>query len=212
MDWELQFEAKIKQRDLGGDPAHDLAHFKRVVATAKALCQKENACSEVVVAAAWLHDFVYVSKNDPRRAQASRLAAAAAIEYLKSISYPHEFLDEIYHAIEAHSFSAGIEPRTLEARIVQDADRLDALGAIGIARVFSVCGVLKTKIYHAQTPFGEGRELNDQEFAVDHFYVKLFKIAETLKTEAGRNEGMRRVQYMRGYLDELAREIKIADQ
>lgn len=208
--WESLFERKVIELDYSADPAHDLAHFKRVVATAKKLCELERARFEVVVPAAWLHDFVNVPKNDPRRSQASRFAAAAAVKYLESIEYPREFLDDIAHAIEAHSFSANIEPRTLEAKIVQDADRLDAVGAIGIARLFAVSTQFKSAFYNPESPFaGEtgARDLNDARFAVDHFYVKLFKIVETLKTEAGRAEGRVRAEYMRGFLRQLEREL-----
>lgn len=209
--WEKIFEQKVRELDLQGDPAHDLAHFKRVVATAKRLCVAEGGRLEVVLPAAWLHDFVNVPKNDPRRAQASRLSAVEALQYLESIDYPREFFEDIAHAIEAHSFSAKIEPRTLEAKIVQDADRLDGLGAIGIARVFSVSGSLGRSLYHFGSPFaGETRvrELDDREYAVDHFYVKLFRTAETLQTAGGREEGRRRVEFMRGFLRELGGELK----
>ena len=123
--WDQVFEQKIIDLELGNDPAHDVAHFKRVVATAKKLAIEENAKIEVILPAAWLHDYINIPKNDPRRSQASRLAAAAAIEYLKSVNYPNEYMDEIRHAIEAHSFSANIEATTIEAKIVQDCDRLD---------------------------------------------------------------------------------------
>jgi uncharacterized protein len=178
-----------------------------VVKTAKLLALEEKARLEVVVPAAWLHDMVNVPKNDARRSQASRLSAAAATEYLRGIGYPEAELAAIAHAIEAHSFSAGIEARTVEARVVQDADRLDGLGAIGIARCFSVAGLLFRRIYDSDDPFGRARTLDDLQFTVDHFYVKLFKTAETLQTRAGRAEGARRAAYMRGFLDELAREI-----
>ena len=131
--WELKFEQKLVDQDLGNDPAHDLAHFRRVVKTAKMLTAEEGATLEVVVPAAWLHDLVNVPKNDPKRSLASRLSATAATEFLRSSGYPPEHLERIHHAIEAHSFSAKIEAKTLEARIVQDADRLDGLGAVGIA-------------------------------------------------------------------------------
>jgi uncharacterized protein len=193
--------------DYGNDPAHDLAHFRRVVATAKRLAAEEQARLEVVIPAAWFHDFVNVPKNDPRRSQASRLSAVAACEYLREIEYPERYIPEIHHAIEAHSFSARIDPTTPEASVVQDADRLDGLGAIGIARCFSVAGLLKRKIYNLDDPFGLSRELDDLDYTVDHFYVKLFKTAETLRSTAGRAEGMRRALHMREFLQELAREI-----
>jgi uncharacterized protein len=205
--WESLFQSKIEEIS-GHDPAHDLAHFLRVVESAKRLGLVENAKMEVLIPAAWLHDFVNVPKNDPRRSQASRLSAIEATQYLREIEYPEEFYSEIAHAIEAHSYSAGIEAKTLEAQIVQDADRLDGLGAIGIARMFSVGGLLERRIYDPLDPFAmQGRELNDLTNTIDHFYVKLFKTVDTLKTAAGRLEGQRRAEHMRRYLAELAQEI-----
>lgn len=214
-EWEKLFERKICEvsaRDAahfgGNDPAHDHAHFLRVVQTAKKLARLEKAKMEVVVPAAWLHDLVNVPKNDPRRSKASQLSGEEAIRFLSEIHYPKEYWEEIRHAIEAHSFSARIETRTLEAEIVQDADRLDGLGAVGIARVFLVGGLLRRPIYEESDPFAKnGRPLDDLAYTVDHFFVKLFKTAETLKTPAGREEGRRRVAFMRDYLRELGREI-----
>ena len=189
------------------DPAHDFSHFKRVVATAKSLCTEENARMEVVMPAAWLHDFVIVPKNDPRRSQASRLSAEAAVKFLAQVGYPSEFFADIAHAIAAHSFSANIEAQTVEARIVQDADRLDGLGAIGIARCFATAGLLRRALYRDDDPFCEKRPPDDRVYTIDHFYAKLFKTAETLRTASGRAEGQRRVRVMKVYLEDLAKEI-----
>ncbi len=204
---ESALENKISEIASSEDPAHDLLHFKRVVKLAKEICEKENARPEIVIPAAWLHDLVIIPKNDPRRSQASKLSAEAAIQFLKELAYPEEYLEDIFHAIEAHSFSANIEARTLEAKIVQDADRLDGLGAIGIARCFATAGVLKRPFYSEIDPFARDRSFDDLKFTVDHFFVKLFKVAETLKTEAGRKEGQRRVQVMKRYLKDLSLEI-----
>ena len=208
LEIEGSLEKKISTIASAEDPAHDLLHFKRVVKIAKELCKKENAKMEVVIPAAWLHDFVIVPKNDPRRSQASQLSAEGAIRFLKELSYPEIYFDEISHAIAAHSFSANIETKTLEAKIVQDADRLDGLGAIGIARCFATAGVLKRPFYSELDPFCESRAINDQQFTVDHFFAKLFKTAQTLKTDAGRVEGIKRVQVMKEYLADLANEIQ----
>ena len=205
--WQKIFEEKIATSDLGNDPAHDLAHFRRVSRTARLLCELEGGDLDIVTPAAWLHDLVNVPKNDPRRSLASRLSAEAAVAFLRSQNYPEAHLPEIAHAIEAHSFSAKIEPRSLESAIVQDADRLDGLGAIGIARCFAVAGLLKRPLYHPEDPFGSARELNDLDYTLDHFFVKLFKVAETLRTPAGRKEGALRVEAMRNFLTQLDREI-----
>lgn len=205
--WEKIFEAKISEIATEDDPAHDLSHFKRVVTTAKNFCENEQARFEVVVPAAWLHDFVIVPKNSPLRTQASRLSAEKAIEFLKKIDYPAEFYDDIAHAIEGHSFSANIEVKTIEAKIVQDADRLDGLGAIGIARCFATAGLMKRGFYSVQDPFCTGREPDDSKYTIDHFYKKLFKTVETLKTNSGKIEGQKRIQIMKTFLADLKNEI-----
>jgi uncharacterized protein len=207
LEIEGSLTSKISQIASSEDPAHDLLHFKRVVRTAKQLCEKENGKYEVAIPAAWLHDFVIIPKNDPRRKQASQLSAEAAIRFLEELRYPSIYFDEIAHAIAAHSFSANIEAKTLEAKIVQDADRLDGLGAIGVARCFATAGLLKRSFYSEQDPFCESRTIDDQSFTVDHFFAKLFKTAETLKTPAGRIEGVKRVEVMKRYLSHLADEI-----
>lgn len=205
--WEAHFEKKISAISSSEDPAHDLLHFKRVVKMAKLLCQKEGGNYLVVIPAAWLHDLVIVRKDSPLRSQASRLSAQAAILFLNEINYPREFHNEIALAIEGHSFSANLPVNTIEAKIVQDADRLDGLGAIGIARCFATAGLLKRSFYSAQDPFCETRSPDDLQFTIDHFFRKLFLTAESLKTQSGRQEGLRRVEYMRGYLAQLKQEV-----
>lgn len=206
-NWEAQFESKISTVASADDPAHDLLHFKRVVATAKRLCECENGNYAIVVPAAWLHDFVIVPKNSPLRSQASRLSAQKAIEFLESINYPSECYDQIFHAIEGHSFSANIEAKTLEAKIVQDADRLDGLGAIGIARCFATAGLMKRAFYSSEDPFCVERTPDDTQFTVDHFFKKLFKTSETMKTKAGQAEALKRIAVMKDYLTTLKSEL-----
>ena len=215
--WESHFKNRVLESltEQKSDPAHDLGHYERVVASAKKLANEEISTGQsvqlnVVVAAAWLHDLANIAKNDPRRKQASKVSAEIAIRYLKEIGYPAEDYDKIAHAIEAHSYSAGIHAHTLEARIVQDADRLDALGAIGVARLFATSVVFGSAFYDPSDPFAKtNRPLNDQKFATDHFRVKLFKIGETLATPSGKREAESRIQFMHTYLDQLSSEISM---
>ncbi len=206
-DWELIFENEINQMAVDVDPAHDGLHLKRVVKCAKELAILEDANLNIVIPAAWLHDFVVIPKGSPLRKQASQISATRAIEFLESIHYPAQFYPDISHCIQAHSFSANIKAETIEAQIVQDADRLDALGAIGIARCFITSGQMKTQIYSAFDPLCLQRPADDSEFTVDHFFVKLFKIADTLQTVSAQKEGQRRVAVMKNYLKDLAYEI-----
>lgn len=205
-EWLDIFDAKAREIYPSADPSHDILHVRRVVRTALALCALEGADENVVLPAAYFHDFVTVPKNDARRAQASRLSAAAAVEYLAGIGYPAHHMDAIVHAIEAHSYSAGIPARTIEAKVVQDADRLDGLGAIGIARCFSTSALLARPYYDEGDMLAENRAPDDARFTIDHFFVKLFKTADTLQTQAAKAEGQKRVAFMQAYLQRLRAE------
>ena len=189
------------------DPSHDILHVKRVVGVAKKLCIEENASIEVVVPAAYLHDCVYISKSDPRRKQASQLSATKAKNLLKQWNYPDQFIDDIAHAIEAHSFSANITALSLEAKIVQDADRLDAIGAVGIMRCFSFSGLSNRSFYNSVDPFCSKRLPDDSNNALDHFFVKLMKIPQSLHTRSAQAEAKKRLSTMNSFLSSLRAEI-----
>ncbi|MEA9356886.1 HD domain-containing protein [Bacteriovorax sp. PP10] len=206
-NFEKLFSEKI-QNVLGClDPAHDLAHVTRVVSTAKKLALEENANLEVVIPAAWLHDLVNLPKNHPDRKKASVLAADEALVFLQSVNYSQKYFKEIHHAICAHSFSANIKPETLEAQIVQDADRLDALGAIGLARLFAITTQLGRPFYDFNDPFAQNRPLDDKDFGIDHIYIKLEKISNSMNTKSARVEALRRFKFIEEFLDELKKEI-----
>ena len=206
-NFEKVIELKVKKIAKAEDPAHDYLHFQRVVKSAKYICQQEKGQMEIVMPAAWLHDFIIIPKDDPRRKQASKLSAQAAIEFLKSIQYPGIYFEEIGHAIEAHSFSANIPAQTKEAKIVQDADRLDGIGAIGIARCFATAGVLKRPFYSEVDPFCESRPSNDSIYTIDHFYAKLLKISDSLQTASGKKLGESRTLFLKNYIDQLKEEL-----
>ncbi|MCL4154697.1 UNVERIFIED_CONTAM: hypothetical protein GTU68_017279 [Idotea baltica] len=161
----------------------------------------------VLTAAAYLHDIVNLPKNDPNRAEASRLSAKAAVPILSSLNFDRAQIAEIGHCIEAHSFSANITPNTIEACILQDADRLESLGALGIARTFYIAGKLDSELFDGQDPFASARDLDDKRFAIDHFKLKLLTLSDTMKTTAGKAIANERTQSMRDFLQNLADEI-----
>lgn len=191
------------------DPSHRIDHVLRVVEAAKRLATAEGARLEVVLPAAFLHDAVPVAKSSPLRTQASRLSAKKANILLQGWDYPQELIPEIMHAVEAHSFSAGIIPLTLEAQVVQDADRLDSLGAMGIYRTIAVGTSLGRPLYSLVEPFPGHREADDRRFTLDHFYKKLLGLKNTMQTKAGRKEADRRTQTMQRFLEALADEIGV---
>jgi uncharacterized protein len=184
-----------------------VAHLARVVTSARRLAELEGARLDVVMPAAWLHDCANVPVTSPDRPRASRIAGDEAVAFLASIGYPEALLAQIHHAIAAHSFSARIVPTTTEARVVQDADRLDALGAIGIARCLMLGGQMGRTLYDVDDPFAERRVPDDRVSSLDHFYTKLLTLASTMQTSAGRMEADRRTAIMREFLAHLRREI-----
>ncbi len=190
------------------DPAHDWPHIGRVAATAKKLAVGQKVQLECILAGVYCHDLVNLPKNHPDRSRASELAADMAAPLLKDAGFSAEEISLIRSCIIEHSFSRGLKPSSPESAIVQDSDRLDSLGAIGILRCASVNTLMKSKYYDPFDPFAESRELDDKRFMVDHYYVKLFKLPDLMVTEAGRKEGYLRVEYMKTFLSRLGQEIR----
>ena len=189
------------------DGSHDVSHLIRVWKNATIIADNEGGDGEILAAAVLLHDCVAVEKNSPDRPRASQLAGRKARSILAEIGWEAERREKVAHAIEAHSFSGGIEPLTLEARILQDADRLDAIGMIGAARCFYVAGRLNNHLYDAGDPSAEERPLNDSRFALDHFMTKLFKLCEGFKTATGRRLAAERHARLQRFYNDLLEEI-----
>jgi len=194
------------------DGAHDASHLDRVWRNAQAImddapdADAPGADALAVLAACYLHDLVNVPKNDPRRTQASRLSAEVARTELQRLGFPADKLDAVAHAIEAHSFSAAIPATTLEAKIVQDADRLDGLGAVGLARMFYIAGRMGSSLAHGADPLGMDRPLDDKAYSLDHIPVKLAKLPGMMQTAAGRRLGEQRLALLEDFRNVFAEE------
>ncbi|MDX2483535.1 MAG: HD domain-containing protein [Pseudodonghicola sp.] len=191
---------------MAADPAHDLAHLDRVWANAELIADDTVDCP-VLLAACYLHDLVNLPKDSHARDQASTQAAEAAAPILRDLGFDATRNRATQHAIAAHSFSAGISPETQEARILRDADRLDALGAIGVARCFAVSGALNRPLYDPADPFARHRDLDDKAHALDHFRAKLLALPADMLTVRGRALARIRAARMIAFLHDLGDEI-----
>jgi len=191
----------------GKDPAHDFSHALRVCQNAKVIGEEEGADMQVVILAALLHDVGSGLKLQNRSAESEARRLATVEEFLNRKDLPEEVREKVLHAVEVHSFSKGIVPATLEAKILQDADRLDAMGAIGIARVFLTGGALGRDLYSPEDPFCREREPDDGMWNLDHFYRKLLKLEDGMHTETGKRLAKRRGIVLRRYLSDLEEEI-----
>ncbi len=193
------------------DAAHDLGHVDRVWRNAQTIAATEEPVDWAVLAAAvWFHDVVSLPKDAPNRAEASRLSADWARDWLSAEAFDRDRLEPVHHAILAHSFSAGVPPQTHEACILRDADRLDALGAVGLARVFAVSGALDRALFDSDDPFARDRPLAEGVFAVDHFFTKLLRLEAEMLTDTGKTLARERTDRLRRYLTWLAEETGVA--
>ncbi len=201
---ELKDYVKIKMKN---DSAHDFNHIMRVYKNAKRICKNEKINDELVLAGALLHDIVSYPKSHKNSKLSSVKSSEKSKTILKKYGYSEVEIRIISDAIRDHSFSQQKIPKTIEGKILQDADRLDAIGAVGIARVFAVGGAEKRPFYDPTDPFCKRRKPDDQTWTLDHFYQKLLRLEQLMNTKSGKREAKRRTKILKNYLSELKKEI-----
>lgn len=202
-----KLEDEVKKRLEKNDPAHDFEHIIRVYKNAQKIGKKEKANMKLVCTSVLLHDLVSYQKSDKRSKNASSESALKAAKILKRYGFDDHEIDIISQAISEHSFSKDMIPSTLEGKVLQDADRLDALGAIGIARTFAVGGTEKRTFYKRDDPFCSKRFPDDKKWTLDHFYKKLLLLEKKMNTTAAKKEARRRTKIMKKFLNDIKREI-----
>ena len=192
---------------MDNDPAHDFEHVMRVYNNAKKISKQEKANQKLVLSAALLHDIVSYPKSSKRSKFSSIDSAKKSKLILKKYDFTAEEIIIVFDAIVDHSFSQNKIPQTLEGKILQDADRLDALGSIGIARVFATSGSLNRPFYNIDDPFCAKRNPDDNLWAVDHFFNKLLKLEFMMNTKSGKIEAKKRTKVLKEFLKQLKNEI-----
>lgn len=208
--WErlrIEAEARVVAE---ADPAHDFSHVLRVVATARAIGAAEGADVDVATTAALLHELFNHPKSHPESHLSGDVCAEHARALLAREGAATPFTEQVTDAIRTHAFSRGLAPTSLEGEVLQDADRLDAIGAIGIARCFATCAIMKRPFYAPDDPMCRTRAPNDKLWGTDHFFTKLLRIPTQLHTKTGRAMADGRAAAMRAFLAELEREIEAA--
>jgi uncharacterized protein len=198
--------AHVRER-MEQDAAHDVAHLFRVARWAVRLGRGEGVDARLAVAAALLHDVVNVPKTSLDRSRASELSAAEARRLLPMLGFSAADAEAVADAVRDHSFSRGAVPQTALGRALQDADRLEALGALGVFRCIATGVRFGGAFFDADDPWAMDRALDDGRFSVDHFFTKLLRLPPTLLTEAGRAEAARRADAMVALLRHLGDEL-----
>ena len=186
---------------------HSKSHINRVYSLAVRIAREENADLDVVKAAVLLHDIARAMEDEGKILDHASEGAKIARKVLEDVNFPREKLDKVIHCIEAHRFRKGLEAKNLEAKVLQDADRLDILGAIGLARVFARGGWSNMPIHDPTTLPKEkydGRSLT----SVNHIYEKILKVKDTINTNAAKKIAVERHTFVEQFLERLLKEWK----
>ncbi|MFV0181968.1 HD domain-containing protein [Empedobacter falsenii] len=191
-----QTQAYIKKTFLDEGTGHDYFHIERVVTNAKKILETEDADPFLVELAAWTHDIGDYKLHDGVDKSEKLIKA-----FLASIQVEEETIVRILEIVSQVSFSKGNKPTTIEAEIVQDADRLDAIGAVGIARCFAYGGSVGSVLYN---PYDNSKDAS----SVQHFYDKLFRLKDLMNTKTAKQIAEKRHLYMENFIQEFYQEVK----
>lgn len=186
---------------------HDWLHVVRVTRLAVRLARAEGGDEELLRAAAMLHELVNHPKNHPRSSLSGADCAVAARELLLALGADPSWAEKVSACIDEHAWSAGKEPTLRESALLQDADRLDALGAVGLARCFATADRMDSLIHHPEDPSATARELDDRRYAMDHLTKKLLRLPEKLHTTTARKLAEPRVKIVREFYEAMLQEL-----
>jgi uncharacterized protein len=192
----------------GNDPSHDGNHALQVLKNVELLVKTEGGDLDILVPAALLHDVVIYAKNDPKSDQAPAESAELTKEILENLEgYPHDKIPAVMEVIERCSFNKTEEPRTIEGKILRDADKLEATGAVSIMRTFSSGGQMGRPLYHRADPFADKRDADAKEQSLDLFYERLLIAKDRMYTETAKEMAEQRTEILNQFLEQLKKEI-----
>lgn len=188
------------------DPAHDFHHAMRVYRNAESICKVEAGDMDVVLVAALMHDVEVCPKGSAKSLLSVDDRADVAREFLIDCGWQQDKIDKVCYCISTHT--QGLTPSTIEGKILQDADRLDTLGAIGIARAFSISGSENRSFYNPEDPFHIlERELCQRDWTLDHFFKELLRVKNSMHTLTARKLAQERTLFMWRFLKQMQKEI-----
>ncbi len=193
------------------DPSHDIHHSLRVICNAEYIARVEGGNLKIIIPAALFHDAITHPKDDPRAQHAPEESARITRAILEQLpDYTEEEIVRVEQAIREHSYSRNITPTSLESQIVQDADRLEATGAIAIMRTFCSTGQMKRQFYHSHDPFCEHRTPTSTQYALDLFYKRLLNVKNHMNTTTARTLAEQRTHFLHVFLKQLRDELAIS--
>lgn len=190
------------------DPSHDINHLIRILALAERIGKKEKADMDIIVPAALFHDIIVYKKNSPKSKNEAEESAELAKKVLTKIKeYPKVKIEKVELCIRQCSFSKGITPELIESKILQDADRLEATGAISIMRTFSSGGQMNRPFYPCEDPFCKNGTIKFRS-NLDLFYDRLLIVEKGMHTKEAKKMGMGRTEFLKDFLKQLKVELR----
>lgn len=172
------------------------------------IAKQENADLEILIPSAIFHDIIIYPKNDERSKNAQNESANFAKKILNEFEdYPEEKIADVEYAIRTCSYSMNLQHKTIEAKILQDADSLEATGAISIMRTFASTGQMKRPFYCETDAFCDNRKPNSKKYGLDLFFNRLLIVKERMYTKTAKEIAERRTKFLISFLDELKIEL-----
>jgi len=208
--------AQVKVHLKAGEMAHDQFHIERVYLWALKLAPEAGVSRDLAGATALVHDLVPIPKDSPERSLGGEKSAAASGPLLDAVGYSDSEQAAVIDAVKTSSWSRGLVANSALGRLLQDADRLDAIGAVGIARCLACAQDMSTpdnpgRFYHPADPAGTSdRPLDDRLQALDHFSAKLLKLAAGMHFPLAKAEATRRHEHMEAFIHEFTLELRSA--
>lgn len=193
----------------GADSGHDFDHILRVLAMAEKIAKAEGADLEVVRAAALLHDIARADEDRGAPIDHAEASAMQAEALLLNRGASQEFADRVAAAIRAHRFRGDAQPASLEGQVLFDADKLDSIGAIGVARAYSIAGSLNQRLYAEAdgNAVATRNQHNSEHTPVAEYRIKLSKLHERFHTPTARAIAGARHKFMQEFFERLAGEV-----
>lgn len=196
-----------ESRQTKDDPSHDFQHIKRVTNMAIKIAESVGADLDIVIPAALFHDTIVYQKDTQQSKGEAQESAEIAESILNVIpDYPKQKIPAVKKCINECSFSKGIMPDTLESKVLQDADRLEATGAISIMRTFASSGQMKRPFYNTEDPFCENGA-NDFRAGIDLFYKRLLVVEKTMHTNLAKKVARKRTKFLEDFLVQFRDEL-----
>jgi uncharacterized protein len=203
-----KFKNQISRLFKGSKGSHDWEHTERVLNLAVHIGKKEKADLNIIKYAAILHDIARAAEDRSRgKLCHAALGARMAFKILKKTGMNYKKIKHITHCIETHRYRGNKKPKTLEAKVLFDADKLDSIGAVGIGRAFLFAGEVGAKLHNKGVNISKTKAYSKEDTAYREYLVKLKHIKKKVMTAEGKRLATERHRFMVEFFERINKEV-----